>query len=424
MGDNRPCYGGSVSRITETRRGATMQMRTATRSYRYDGYGRILATIDSEPQVYNETYDYDLNGNVTEIVRGNGTMAYDRISLAYNGNRIAGISDESTTDGDDLPFDVDLPQLAAGDYGDAVNYDDCGRVTRDSCRDIHSVIYNPLGLPRMIRFGTGSRSDNIVVTYRADGVKTGVTTNHYYTEAIHRYNPGTGGDTIIERPRVQSIIRTYRGNLREETGRPDRLYNDVGYVDINPSTGAPTYFYYFKDYLGSVRAVITQYGVVRQADDYTASGIPVTQAVAYKEDNRKHTGKEWETFNGLMWYDNRARCYDPITMRFTSMDPLCEKYYHLSPYAHCANNPLKFADWDGNKVRARSKKEQFVVVNSFRLDDRAYIQFDKKGFIDQEILVSHESTSGNYNKLIELVLAPEIINIELRSSYDYIHNDW
>lgn len=33
-----------------------------------------------------------------------------------------------------------------------------------------------------------------------------------------------------------------------------------------------------------------------------------------------------------------------------SIDPLCEKYYWISPYVYCANNPLKYIDPDGRKI--------------------------------------------------------------------------
>jgi hypothetical protein len=33
------------------------------------------------------------------------------------------------------------------------------------------------------------------------------------------------------------------------------------------------------------------------------------------------------------------------------MDPLCEKYYSVSPYAYCANNPVNAIDPDGRKIR-------------------------------------------------------------------------
>ena len=33
-----------------------------------------------------------------------------------------------------------------------------------------------------------------------------------------------------------------------------------------------------------------------------------------------------------------------------SVDPLCEKYYWISPYAYCLNNPVKYVDPDGKDV--------------------------------------------------------------------------
>ena len=52
----------------------------------------------------------------------------------------------------------------------------------------------------------------------------------------------------------------------------------------------------------------------------------------------------------LDWYDYGARWMDPVLCRFTTMDPLCEKYYDTSPYAYCANNPMKYVDPDGRLI--------------------------------------------------------------------------
>ena len=54
--------------------------------------------------------------------------------------------------------------------------------------------------------------------------------------------------------------------------------------------------------------------------------------------------------DGIAWYDNNARWYDPIFMRFTTPDPLQEKYPHLSPYSHCANNPFMLVDPSGKEI--------------------------------------------------------------------------
>lgn len=55
-------------------------------------------------------------------------------------------------------------------------------------------------------------------------------------------------------------------------------------------------------------------------------------------------------FHGLNEYDYGARWYDPILARFTTVDPLCEKYYSISPYAYCANNPVNAVDPDGRRI--------------------------------------------------------------------------
>ena len=38
---------------------------------------------------------------------------------------------------------------------------------------------------------------------------------------------------------------------------------------------------------------------------------------------------------------------DAVRGVFTTMDPLCEKYYNISPYAYCGNNPVLFIDPTG-----------------------------------------------------------------------------
>ena len=35
---------------------------------------------------------------------------------------------------------------------------------------------------------------------------------------------------------------------------------------------------------------------------------------------------------------------------FTTRDPLCEKYYDLSPYGYCAGNPMRYVDYKGDSI--------------------------------------------------------------------------
>lgn len=40
-----------------------------------------------------------------------------------------------------------------------------------------------------------------------------------------------------------------------------------------------------------------------------------------------------------------------------TVDPLCEKYYWITPYAYCLNNPVKYIDPDGREVKAVFNRE-------------------------------------------------------------------
>ena len=62
-------------------------------------------------------------------------------------------------------------------------------------------------------------------------------------------------------------------------------------------------------------------------------------------------GKELVSMHGLNEYDFTGRWQYSIIPSFTSMDPLCEKYYSVSPYVYCLDNPLKYVDPDGNQPR-------------------------------------------------------------------------
>lgn len=78
-------------------------------------------------------------------------------------------------------------------------------------------------------------------------------------------------------------------------------------------------------------------------------GAPATGVQA-----RKYGGKELDRENGLDWLDSQARMYDFIIGRTPTMDPMSEKYYHLSPYLWCAGNPLRFIDSNGGVIRVRN----------------------------------------------------------------------
>ena len=89
------------------------------------------------------------------------------------------------------------------------------------------------------------------------------------------------------------------------------------------------------------------------------------------------TGKPWLGFNGLGWYDNCARVLDALTGRFTTPAPRAERYPDQSPYAHCANNPVRFIDPTGRVLEYPSSPSNMSFNYKMR-DVRAYVGTDIK----------------------------------------------
>ena len=124
------------------------------------------------------------------------------------------------------------------------------------------------------------------------------------------------------------------------------------------TSGALTHRYYVQDYLGSTRAVVDEDGNVLQSTAYYPSGVPLTPNSFTPQTIKLHTGKDFFDLQGAGWYDNQARYYDCLIPSFKSIDPLAEKYPWLSPYNHCANNPLRFVDRDGMKFNENMTEEE------------------------------------------------------------------
>ena len=76
-----------------------------------------------------------------------------------------------------------------------------------------------------------------------------------------------------------------------------------------------------------------------------SSGSTASFPSSASENPYKYGGKEWNTTTST--YDFEARQLSPAFHRFTTLDPLAEKYYGVSPYAYCADNPVNLVDPEG-----------------------------------------------------------------------------
>ena len=176
------------------------------------------------------------------------------------------------------------------------------------------------------------------------------------------------------------------GSLTMRNGRIDKYQFDEGYCQAekyanNPVQDNFTFFYYDRDHLGSVRQVIeaegTDQGTIVQKMNYYPSGLQFCNNVTDSDvQPNRYNGKELDKMHGLNTYDYGARQYNPVVGRWDRMDPLCEKYYGVSPYAYCHGDPINKIDPDGLDdyytqngvfIRSDDKKTNYVYVGKNQL---------------------------------------------------------
>jgi RHS repeat-associated protein len=126
-----------------------------------------------------------------------------------------------------------------------------------------------------------------------------------------------------------------------ENGVLKRILTENGYYENG------NYYFYVKNHQGSNVVVANRNGNVVQQTHYYPFGLTMSISDGQGAQPYKYTGKELDMEHGLMQYDFEARQYDPTVGRFMTMDPLAEKYYSVSPYAYCANNPVRYIDPNG-----------------------------------------------------------------------------
>lgn len=96
----------------------------------------------------------------------------------------------------------------------------------------------------------------------------------------------------------------------------------------------------------------------------------------------RYGGKELVTLGGLNLSDFGARWLDSPSGTFTTMDPLCEDFQHLSPYLYCAGNPIKYIDPSG------------MVAES--VWDLVILGYDLYSAVDNHIKGDHKAAINNW----------------------------
>jgi RHS repeat-associated protein len=245
----------------------------------------------------------------------------------------------------------------------------------DLNRGISNIVYNCLNLPMRIDISSPVADVSAVYHYSSDGKKLRVQETSLQeskllpvsqSDKLSLLLPTVTKDITIARKDL--ICTDYCNNaIYEGDGRSyvlKRIVTDNGYIECGK------YYFYLKDHLGNTRVVVNEVGAVVQSNDYYPFGSPFEKSEKCDQPFL-YSGKEFETRGGLNSYDFGARTYDPSTCRFGQVDPFAEKYYDISPYVYCGDNPIIRIDptgmdvWEINEMGAvinRKKDESKDII--------------------------------------------------------------
>ena len=299
--------------------------------FAYDGLNRLEESTYSEgagmsqnKNRYSENIlSYSPNGSIERLQRygkkNNGTFGLiDDLTYSYNGNQIKAISDKAGSLLYDGSFDFKDGANADVEYF----YDANGALVKDLNKGISNIEYDILGNLKCITFSNGFKTKYI---YDAAGYKLRTTHESAVTNTTD-----------------------YIGNFIFEDGKLDKYLFDGGYCSFDNNQN-PTFHYYEKDHLASVRMVVNENGTIEQVSHYYPFG-GVYGDLSYNSElqRNKYVGKEFDHMYGLDWYDHGARMYDAARVVWDRIDNSGEKNSDISPYLYCHDNAINKFDPDGN----------------------------------------------------------------------------
>ena len=332
-------YTGLITRKDDVWYQSNRVVSTLSKGYVYDNSGRLALEV-AENSGPTEYY-YDARGNLLAVLNDESSVTSE-----YAGDKLISMNVSGMTS--------------------SFTYDDLGRMTYDGSTG-QTVTYNDLDLIGNISDGGTSL---VNYSYLADGTKL---------IALD----GSGKGLVYRGP---FVCRTSNGGssltLESAAFSGGRLTPNGVMLHVT-------------DYLGSVRAVINgNSGAVYKVSDYSSFGdesevgaiqTATTPTGITLRDG--YTGKEDQSLDFSTGYtDFGARQYSTTLRRWMTPDPLSEKYYGISPYAFCNNNPVNLVDPDGKKLYFADR-----VSDVFKQKFAATIQFMNSKGTSGDLAELHES---------------------------------
>ncbi|MDR1762848.1 MAG: DUF6443 domain-containing protein, partial [Dysgonamonadaceae bacterium] len=271
-------FGSNISKMLCTQG----EVQRGYSSLAYDRLNRLKTATYSGTENYSATYDYDKNGNITNINRG----AYDILLFNYNNtNQMYNVSDAwSNSSSASVSEFKDYSVSSGQEYW----YNTNGAMTKDLNRGISEITYNLLNLSLKVDIKHPHAEARNEYTYSAGGKKLKVVS--------HRASSYSSSPVIGSAVNTESLNVTkttdYIGNFVYENGVLKRILTENGYYENN------NYYFYVRNHLGSNAIVADMNGNIVQQNHFYPFGQTMAISTGHGAQPYKFTGKELDLENG------------------------------------------------------------------------------------------------------------------------------
>jgi RHS repeat-associated protein len=300
-------------------------------------------------------FTYDADGNFLTLTRSynSDNFSYDYYSGTNRLRKITGTENQYT-------------------------YDYNGNLTNDYFNNNTDIKFDHRNLITEI-----TRVDNLI-----DPPATFTTTYKYVEDPPWRYEAGNRINKKITKDdgsTMEIIVNEYY--IRDLSGKEIAIYqNDTlkfwnvwGLGNEGRITSEGTRYYYIKDHLGSIRAVLNENNDLVEAIDYDPWGH-TARYWSSTTSKYKFTGKERDTETGYDYFG--ARYYDARIGRWGGVDVKFYLQMSYTPFNYCINNPLVYIDYRGERIfLGISEKYTKDAIEELRYITGLNLGIDNEGFL-------------------------------------------
>jgi RHS repeat-associated protein len=165
------------------------------------------------------------------------------------------------------------------------------------------------------------------------------------------------------------------------------------FVRVEKKTNEPEIVrYQYDNHLGSACLELDYTGRIISYEEYHPFGTTSYRSGRSETEvslkRYKYCGKERDEQTGFYYYG--MRYYAGWLCRFVSVDPMADEYLSLTPYAYCANNPLKYIDPTG------------MALHDYGLNEQGYITLLRETDDPTDRLIALDNDGNETDKSIEI----------------------